>query len=115
MLALVGGQAVPTIHLAVGMMLGFLALILLAGLGEPERKRNLVRFTAGTMLAAVLAMVGLRDIVRGLYLGPLGRVRELPTQTQTDLTLLFLVVFVLGLAMVGWMIRAVLRERRARA
>jgi hypothetical protein len=114
-LALVGGQAMPTVHLAVGMMLGFLALILLAGLSEPERKRNLVRFTAVAMLAAVLAMVGLRDIVRGLYLGPLGRVRELPTQTQTDLTLLFLVVFVLGLATVGWMIRAVLRERRVQA
>jgi hypothetical protein len=115
LLALVGGQPMPTVHLALGMMLGFLALILLAGLSEPEKKRSLVRFTGVAMLATVLAMVGLRDIVRGLYLGPLGRVQDLAAQTQTDLTLLFLVVFVFGLATVGWMIRAVLRERRAQA
>ena len=115
LLALVGGQAVPTIHLAVGMMLGFLALILLAGLGEPERKRNLIRFTAGTMLAAVLAMAGLRDVVRGLYLGSLIRIRELPSRIQMDVTVLFLLVFLLGLGTVAWMVWSVLRGRRTPA
>ncbi|OGB93898.1 MAG: hypothetical protein A2Z31_04370 [candidate division NC10 bacterium RBG_16_65_8] len=115
LIALVGGKVMPTIHLAVGMMLGFLALILLSGLRDPERQRSLVRFTAGAMLAAVLAMVGLRDIVRGLYLGPIVRLRELPTQTQTDVTILFFLVFVLGLATVGWMVWRTLRDRRTPA
>lgn len=115
LIALVGGKAMPTIHLAAGMILGFLALILLSGLREPERQRNLIRFTAGVMVAAVLAMVGLRDIVRGLYLGPIVRLRELPSQTQTDVTLLFFLVFVLGLATVGWMVWSTLRGRRTPA
>jgi hypothetical protein len=113
LLALVGGKPWPTIHLAIGMGLGFLALILLSGLRQPERQRNLVRFTAGVMIATVLAMVGLRDVVRGMYLGSLIRIRELPSHIQMDVTILFLVVFVLGLATVAWMVRTVLRERRA--
>jgi len=113
LIAIVGGQAMPTVHLAVGMMLGFLALILLFGVREPERQRTLVRFTAGVLCVTVFAMIGLRDVVRGMYLGPLVRLRELPRTTQADVTILFLVIFVLGLATVAWMVRTVLRERRA--
>ena len=113
LLALVGGKPWPTIHLAIGMGLGFLALIMLSGARQPERQRRLVRFKAGVLLATVLAMVGLRDVVRGLYLGSLIRIRELPSHIQMDVTILFLVVFVLGLATVAWMVRTVLRERRA--
>jgi hypothetical protein len=115
LLALVGGNPWPTIHLAIGMGLGFLALILLSGARQPERQRSLVRFTAGVLLATVLAMVGLRDVVRGLYLGSLIRIRELPSHTQTDVTILFLLVFLLGLGTVAWMVWSVLRGRRTLA
>jgi hypothetical protein len=113
LLALVGGKPWPTIHLAIGMGLGFLVLIMLSGARQPERQRGLIRFAAAVLLATVLAMVGLRDVVRGLYLGPLIRIRELPSHIQMDVTILFLVVFVLGLATVAWMVRTVLRERHA--
>ena len=113
LIALVGGQAWPTLHLAIGMGLGFLALILLSGLREPERQRNLVRFTAAVVGVTVCAMIGLREVVRAMYLSPAIRLRELPRATQLDVTILFVVVFVLGLATVAWMVRSVLRERRA--
>jgi hypothetical protein len=112
-MALVGGQAMPTVHLAIGMMLGFLALILLSGLREPEQQRTVLRLTAAVLGVTVFAMIGLRDVVRAMYLSPLVRLRELPRTTQTDVTMLFFVVFVLGLATVAWMVRSVLRERRA--
>jgi hypothetical protein len=115
LIALVGGQAWPTLHLALGMGLGFLALILLSGLREPERQRTLVRFTAGAVGVTVFAMIGLRDVVRAMYLSPAIRLRELPRATQLDVTVLFVVVLVLGLGTVAWMIRRVLRERRALA
>jgi len=115
LLALVGGKPWPTIHLAIGMGLGFLALIMLSGLRQPERQRGLVRFAAVVLLATVLAMVGLRDVVRGLYLGSLIRIRELPIHTQTDVTILFLLVFLLGLGTVAWMVWSVLRGRRTLA
>jgi hypothetical protein len=115
LIALVGGKPWPTIHLAIGMGLGFLALIILSGLRQPERQRGLVRFTAGVLLATVLAMVGLRDVVRGLYLGSLIRIRELPSHMQGDVTVLFLLVFLLGLATVAWMVWNVLRGHRTLA
>ena len=97
------------------MGLGFLVVIMLSGARQPERQRGLVRFTAAVLLATVLAMVGLRDVVRGLYLGSLIRIRELPSQLQADVTILFLLVFVLGLAMVAWMVRRALRGWHASA
>ena len=103
----------PTVHLAIGMMLGFLALILLSGLREPEQQRTVFRLTAAVLGVTVFAMIGLRDVVRAMYLSPLVRLRELPRATQADVTMLFFVVFVLGLATVAWMVRSVLRERRA--
>jgi hypothetical protein len=115
LIALVGGQAMPTVHLAVGMMLGFLALILLFGLREPARQPTLVRFTAAVLGVTVFAMIGLREVVRTMYLGPLVRLRGLPSATQADVTVLFFVLFVVGLATVAWMVRRVLRERRASA
>ena len=115
LIALVGGQAWPTVHLALGMGLGFLALMLLSGLREPERQRTLVRFTAGVVGVTVFAMIGLRDVVRAMYLSPAIRLRELPRATQLDVTILFVIVLVLGLGTVAWMIRGVLRERRALA
>ena len=113
LIALVGGQPWATIHLALGMGLGFLALILLSGLREPQRQRVVLRLTAGVLGVTVFAMIGLRDVVRAMYLSPLIRLRELPRATQADVTMLFLAVFVLGLATVAWMVRSVLRERRA--
>lgn len=115
LIALVGGQAWPTVHLALSMGFGLLALILLSGLREPERQRTLVRFTAGVVGVTVLAMIGLRDVVRAMYLSPAIRLRELPRATQLDVTILFLVVFVLGLATVAWMVRRSLRDRSASA
>lgn len=100
-------------HLALGMGLGFLALLLLSGLREPERQRTLVRFTAGVVGVTVFAMIGLRDVVRAMYLSPAIRLRELPRSTQLDVTILFVVIFILGLATVAWMVRRVLRERGA--
>jgi hypothetical protein len=113
LIALVGGQPWPTVHLALGMGLGFLALILLSGLREPERQRTVLRLTAGVLSVTVFAMIGLRDVVRAMYLSPAVRLRELPRTTQTDVTILFFVVLILGLGTVAWMVRSVVRERRA--
>jgi hypothetical protein len=112
LMALVGGQPWPTVHLALGMGLGFLALILLSGLRDPERQRAVLRLTAAVLCVTVFAMIGLRDVVRAMYLSSLVRLRDLPRTTQADVTILFFVVFLLGLATVGWMVSSVLRERR---
>jgi hypothetical protein len=110
--ALMGGGTTETALLVLGIGLGVFTLIVLSRIREPARERGLVRAAAGTLLAAVLSMVVLRDVVRGLYVAPFVRLRELPTRTQVDLTIIFFVVFLLGLATVAWMLWASGRERR---
>jgi hypothetical protein len=110
---LLGGGTRETALLVLGIGLGVLTLIVLSRIHEPARERGLVRAAAGALLATVLSMVVLRDVVRGLYIAPFVRLRELPTGTQADLTMLFFGIFVLGLATVAWMLRASARDRRA--
>jgi hypothetical protein len=111
--ALMGGSTTETALLVLGISLGVFTLILLSRIHEPARERGLVRTAAGALLVTVLSMVVLRDVVRGLYVAPFVRLRELPTRTQVDLTILFFVIFVLGLATVAWMLRASVRDRQA--
>jgi hypothetical protein len=100
----------PTLALAAG--LGILTLILLSRLTDPIRQRNLIRGAMASLLATLLAMIPLRDMVRSLYLAPYVRPHEFPARTQGDVLAIFLVLFVAGLATVGWMILRVVRERQ---
>lgn len=113
--SLTGGGMMATAVLALGVALGLLTPILLSRIREPAQERKLVRLTAGSLLLTLLSMVVLRDVARGLYLVPFVRLRELPTRTQVDVTILFVLVFFVGLATVAWMLWAVGRERRATA
>jgi hypothetical protein len=110
--ALVGGGTTETALLVLGIGLGILTLIVLSCIHEPARERGLVRVSAGTLLATVFSMVVLRDVVRGLYVAPFVRLRELPTRILADLAILFFVIFLLGLATVAWMLWASRHERR---
>ena len=109
---LMGGGAGETVLLVTGMVFGLVLLILLSRIQEPTRERGLVRAVGAVLVLTLLGMVLLRDVVRGLYLAPFIRIRELPVRAQIDLLLLFLVVFVLGLATVAWMLRATARGQR---
>jgi hypothetical protein len=113
--AVMGGQASETTLFVSGISLGLLTLILLSRIVNPIRERWLMRIATVGLVLTLFSMVMLRDAVRGLYLAPLIRLRELPTRTQVDVLILFLVVFVLGLATVGWMVRTVARQRRTGA
>jgi hypothetical protein len=113
--SLMRGRFPETPTLAIGLGLGFLTLILLSRTLDPLRQRSLLHGAAASLLATLLAMIPLRDMVRSLYLAPLVRPQGFPVQTQADVLTIFLLLFVGGLATVGWMIIRVVRERRASA
>jgi hypothetical protein len=110
---LVGGAVGETALFVTGTGLGLVVLILLSRIQEPARERGVLRAAGALLVLTLLSMVLLRDVIRGLYLAPFIRLRELASQTQADLVLLFFVLFVLGLATVAWMLWAVARERRS--
>ncbi len=105
--ALLAGRAPATPLLALAMGLGFLTLILLARLERPQEQPALLHGTAAGLLLTILTMVMLRDAVRDLYLEAVLRPDVLPVQAQPDLILLFVLVLAAGLAVLGWMGRAV--------
>ena len=109
---LMGGAIGDTALFIAGMGLGLTLLLLLSRIQEPAHERGLLRAAGGVLVLTLVSMVVLRDVVRGLYLAPFIRLRELTVQTQLDLLLLFLVVFALGLATVAWMVRSVVRGRK---
>lgn len=108
---LMQGRFPETPTLALGIGLALLLLMLLSRLTDPVRQRSLLHAAAAALLATLLAMVLLRDMVRGLYLAPYLRLQGLPVQTQAEVLLLFLLLFVAGLATVGWMLLRVIREQ----
>ncbi len=101
----------PTFALAVG--LGVLLLILLSRTMDPIGQPALIRLAAGVLLLTLAGMIVLRDMVRGLYLAPFVRLREVPSATQGDLLAVFSAVFLLGLLTVAWMLWKMGREQRA--
>ena len=109
---LLQGRFPETPTLAIGMGLGLLTLILLSRTTDPVGQRNLVRGAAGTLVATLLGMIVLRDMVRNLYLAPFVKLQAFPVKTQGDVLALFLLLFIAGLATVGWMILRVVRERQ---
>ncbi len=111
--SLMGGNFGATVYLGVGTGLGVLVLILVMVIHEPLKQRALMWGAGACLLLTVAAMVTIRDALRGLYLAPFVSIAALPVRTQADVLVLFLVLFILGLATVAWMIRRAARDRRA--
>jgi hypothetical protein len=109
--ALMGGNFHATAHLFVGAGLGVLAMILLMSIHEPLEQRAMVWAAGGCVLLTVATMVTIRDAVRGLYLAPFVSLAALPIRTQTDVLVLFLAVFALGIVALMWMLGRAARER----
>ncbi|RPJ53298.1 MAG: hypothetical protein EHM24_33085 [Acidobacteria bacterium] len=110
---LVTGHWPATPLLAVAMGLGFLTLMLLAQLGDPLRQRALARGAGAALFLTILAMILVRDTVRGLYLSPAIQPARLPVAAQWDLVVLFAAVLVLGLLSLVWVGRRVRADRAA--
>jgi len=110
---LVGAGPGPLLLLGAGMGGGLLTLILLASLDRPEAQRGLLYLSAGSLLATVLLMVGIRDVLRSAYLAPFLAVSRLPIRMQTDLVLLFGFSFLLGALALGWLVRKLVQAEHA--
>ena len=85
-----------TISLAAGLVLSLPAIRLgLAG--------KVVGATLWT-LATVVVMVGARELQRRALLAPWFSPAQLPVQPELLPMVLFLIIFVLGLGLIGWMV-----------
>jgi len=96
--------AVTLISLTFLLAIGAIAHLLLAKSGGDKSARRAV-VGIGMTVATVAAMIFVRDMVRTAYLQPHYRLSDLPVQPQWGIIALFLLLFVAGLATLGWMLR----------
>ncbi|MDZ7642075.1 MAG: hypothetical protein U5J62_08655 [Desulfurivibrio sp.] len=104
MLLFMGQSAWGTILLLLGLSLATAALYL-------GFKRQVVK-TALTVLLLMLVMVLMRDLVRTGYLAPYFSLSELQVTPEYSPLIFFLLVFALGIALVGYMLKLTLECRK---
>lgn len=109
---LMGGSGIETALFGVGFVLAVVLMGMLYRLRRPLEQQGLLRWTAGLMLLIMLGMVLTRDGVRRLALEPYYSIWDLPVSTQAGVTLVFLVIFVVGLGVLYRVVRRVVTELR---
>jgi hypothetical protein len=94
-------------------LLGALAaMILIVVGGHTQRPARFVHGGFGLTIITVALMVGMRQMVRTAYLHPYAQPESLATAPQTGIILLFFVLFALGLATVGYILRLLARAKK---
>lgn len=97
MMVFMGGSAYGTILLLSGVVLAFAALYF-------GYKKQVV-ISSAISLITLIAMIFIRDLVRIAYLEPYFKLSDLTVQPEYSPMIFFLVVFVIGLALIGYMLK----------
>ena len=102
-----GRGKIATALMIAGMLLPIGAIVhLVLGLSGKKADRQAMA-GIGSAVLTVAIMVGMRDVVRTGYLSPVLRPGEMAVSAQWGVIGLFFVLFVAGLATLGWMLRKV--------
>jgi hypothetical protein len=114
-LAFVGGNAFATSLLGVGMLLPLAAVahLIMAKAHKSPKRQLVVGVSCGLLTVAV--MVVMRDVLRNLALAPYFNPNQLPVAPQWGIILLFVVLFIAGLATLYYMLRKVAIATRVQA
>ena len=104
MLQFMGGSIYGTILLLLGLVLAGAVLFL-------GYKRQVLK-TCGAALVLLIVMILMRDLVRTTYLAPYFSPADLQVNPEYSPMIFFLVVFVAGMALVGYMIKMALDCRK---
>ncbi len=89
-------------------------ILILVG-GHTSQPAPFVHAGFGLTIITVALMVVMRQMVRTAYLHPSVQPESLATAPQTGIILLFFVLFVLGLATVGYILRLLARAKKQAA
>ena len=114
-LAFVGGNGFATALLGVGMLLPLAAFahLIMAKASKSPKRQLVIGVSCGLLTVAV--MVVMRDVLRNLALAPYFNPSQLPVAPQWGIIVLFLVLFVAGLATLFYMLHKVAIATRMQA
>ena len=111
-MALAGGSLVGTVALMAGFAAAVAAVILVLNGINSIRPARWVNAAFHSLLLCILAMVIVRDSLRGAYLEGAYSLGKLPVRTQGWALGLFLVVFAAGAGLATWLVRLARRSRK---
>ncbi len=104
MMLFMGGGILHTLLLVLGLVLSIVAMAV--------AMKKKVWWTVWVTLAVVLDMVLMRDLLRKAYLAPYFSVSDLNVVPDYSPMVLFLVSFAVGLALIAYMLKLVVSERK---
>ncbi len=104
MMVFMGASTYGTALLFIGIILGFLVLYV--------GYKKMVMVSSALTLVALIDMIFMRDLVRIAYLEPYFNLSELVVEPQYSSLNFFLITFVLGLALVAYMLKLALGCRK---
>jgi len=87
------------VPLTLGILAGVLLLLVLAQIHEPLQQAKKVRRVAEFLMGAVVLMVVTRHQLRAIYLAPARETEQMAVAPQWGVFALFLVVFLIGVAL----------------
>lgn len=115
MILFMGGNAAATVLLLAGIVVGIAVVIVMARALRREDPRA-GAITAMSLTGLVLILMALiRDILRDAYLQPYFTPSSLRVATQWDVLALFLVLFIGGVVLWGWMMWRYFKAQAAAA
>jgi hypothetical protein len=114
-LAFIGGNGFATALLGIGMLLPLAAIahLIMAKAHKSPKRQLLIGIGCGVVTVAV--MVVMRDILRNLALAPYFDPNQLPVAPQWGIIVIFVLLFVGGLATLYYMLRKVAIGARMQA
>jgi len=114
-LSFVGGNGLATTLLGVGMLLPLAAVahLIVAKANKSPKRQLVIGVSCGVLTVA--AMVIMRDVLRNLALAPNFSPNQLPVAPQWSIIVLFVVLFVAGLATLYYMLHKVATATRMQA
>ena len=107
------GGAVTMLPFLVGVLAGIGLLMVLAQIGDPLAQPKRVRRVMELIVGAVIFMVITRHQLRALYLAPARASEQVVVTPQWGVFLLFLVCFVICVALTVWAIVRAVKDRPA--
>lgn len=113
LLRFMGGDLLSTLSLALGSILGLLALGLMLSAIRSEDPATLVKSAGWALLGTIVTMVLARDGVRQGMFGLAGFSPTTWIDPQWDVIAIFAVLLVAGLAVTIWMVSLLVRTKAA--
>jgi hypothetical protein len=108
---LMGGDKIATLVLIVAIVLAVASMILILLAGVSREPLGKTASGAALIFVTVILMAVIRDFIRSQYLKPYFDSNQQAVNPQWDVFAIFVVLLVGGVAMVGWMIRKVTKEK----